>query len=61
MTTIQLTPQEVKELTKVKKELLTDVNATPSSQTRNHNKMADVALKYGVDIQVIYDSIPDPK
>jgi predicted DNA-binding protein YlxM (UPF0122 family) len=59
MTTIQLTPQEVKELKRVKKELLTDKNATHSSQTRNHNKLAEVATKYSVDVQVIYDSIPD--
>lgn len=58
MTTIQLTPQEIKELKRVKKELLTDHNATPSSQTSNHNKLAEVAKKYSVDIQVVYDSIP---
>lgn len=59
MTKIKLTQKEIEQLTVVKKELLTDKYATPSSQTRNHEKLALVAKKYNVDIQVIYDSIPN--
>lgn len=57
MNKIQLTKEEQKLLTKVKNALLTDINATPSSQTRCHEEIAKVAKKYNVDSQVIYDSI----
>lgn len=57
MKTIKLTTSEQKMLQKVKKELLTDKDATFTSQGRNYDKIEKIAKKYDVDTQVIYDSI----
>jgi len=57
MQNIALTKDEQKKLIAVKKALLTDAKATPSSQIRNHQIIADVAKKYKVDTQVVYDAI----
>ena len=52
-----ITPQEIKKLKQAKKELLTDSQATPSSQSRNNNYLLEVATKYKANIQYIFDSI----
>jgi predicted DNA-binding protein YlxM (UPF0122 family) len=44
-------------LKKVKKELLTDRNATFKSQSKNSAEIQKIAEKYNVDSQIIYDSI----
>jgi hypothetical protein len=55
---LNFTPQEIKKLKQVKKELLTDVNATPSSQSRNSNYLLEIATKYNTTTQMVYDLIP---
>lgn len=57
MKIIKLTASEQKKLKRVKKELLIDRNATFKSQSKNSAEIQKVAEKYGVDSQVIYDSI----
>jgi hypothetical protein len=57
MKAIKLITSEQKMLKKVKKELLTDRNATFKSQSKNLAEIQKVAEKYGVDSQIIYDSI----
>lgn len=51
-----ITPQEVTKLKRVKRDLLTDKNATFSSQTRNNNYLLELATKYKVSTQVISDA-----
>lgn len=55
---ITLTPEEKKALLKAKTQLLTDQNATPSANSRSSKIISDIATKYKVDIQVIYDMAP---
>ena len=55
---IELTPGEKKLLAKVKRELLTDQYATFSSYGRCQTKLYNVAKKYKVDTQVIFNLIP---
>jgi predicted DNA-binding protein YlxM (UPF0122 family) len=57
MKTVNLTPAEKNQLTKVKKELLTDPNATFTSYARCWKKIDKIAEKYNTDRQTIYDSI----
>ena len=57
MKAIKLTTSEQKMLKKVKKELLTDRNATFKSQSKNSAEIQKIAEKYNVDSQIIYESI----
>lgn len=61
MTKINFTANEKRTLTQAKKELLTDRNATFTSNARNNKKLIEAAEKYNVDIQVIWDELPTPK
>jgi hypothetical protein len=56
---IELTKDEVKELKRAKNQLLTDQQATFTSNARSWATIKKVADKYNVDSQKIYDLIPN--
>ena len=58
MKNIEFTKEELSQLIRAKKELLFDKDATFTSQSKNNQLIFDISVKYGVDNQFIYDSIP---
>jgi predicted DNA-binding protein YlxM (UPF0122 family) len=59
MTKIMLTKEELRQLKAAKKQLLTDQQATFTSNARSWATIKKVADKYNVDSQKIYDLIPN--
>ena len=59
MKKIEFTAEEKKKLKNVKSELLRDSHATFNSQARNYKILEEIANKYGVDSQTIYNQIPE--
>ena len=54
---VQLTPEENRLLNKVKTQLLNHAHGNKQAYLKNHRKLIEVAEKYNVDAQVIWDSI----
>jgi len=57
MNEIKLSSLEYDILSKAKKELLTDVNATFRSNALNYKLFIDIAKKHNYPIQVLFDAI----
>lgn len=53
-----LSAQDVKRIKQAVKELFKDANATPSSQTANHNLLLEMGKKCGTTSQIIFDCFP---
>jgi len=56
MEQIKLEPQEMKSLNKAKREIITDAEATYTSQSRNNKIIGDLAEKYNVSTEVIFST-----
>jgi len=56
---INFEAMELKKLRKSKKQLMTDENATISDNTKSMAIIIELAEKYGVDTQTIWDNIKD--
>lgn len=54
--TNEINKADMRKLNAIKKELLTNKNATTSSHTACNNRLKELADKYNVSTQVMYDS-----
>jgi len=59
MKLVDLSPEDNKSLKRVKRELLTDENATFTSYGKCNDKLKVMADKYGVSVNEVYHSIKD--
>ena len=57
MENIQLTNSEIEVLKKAQTSLMSNRNETISEHSANNKKFSDVAEKYGVSSQVIWDTV----
>ena len=60
-TEIKISADDLKKLNKIKKELLTDKNATFTSYSKCNEGLKSLADKYNIDVQTIYNLDFSPK